>query len=78
MYTWEGESLSLTDSPLSPSSLSFAGYRSGAIEAPMPAGGLQVLATLNPGTDDSNAWMDFLAYEAPQHLEYQGGQMHGV
>lgn len=76
MYTWEGESLSLTDSPLSPSSLSFAGYRSGAIEAPMPAGGLQVLATLNPGTDDSNAWMDFLAYEAPQHLEYQGGQMH--
>ena len=74
-YDWEGESVSLTDSPLSPSSLSFAGHRSGAMEAPMPAGGLQVLATLNPGTDDSNAWMDYLAYEVPQHLEYQGGQM---
>ena len=46
-YDWEGESVSLTDSPLSPSSLSFAGYRSGALEAPMPAEGLQVLATLS-------------------------------
>ena len=57
-YDWEGETVSLTDSPLSPSSLSFAGYRSGAIEAPMPGGGLQVLATLNPGpTTATRGWI---------------------
>ena len=75
VYAWEGETLSLTDNLLSPSSLAFAGYRSGAMTAQLTQPGLQVLATLNPGTDDSNAWMDYLAYQVPQSLVFSGGQM---
>ena len=65
----------LTDNLLSPSSLTFARYVGGQISAPLSQSGIQVLASFTPGTEDSNAWMDYLTYQAPQNLVYTSGQM---
>ena len=79
-YTFEGETVVLTDNLLSPSSLTFARYVGGQISAPLSQSGIQVLASFTPGTEDSNAWMDYLTYQAPQNLVYTSGQMpiHGL
>ena len=44
--------------------------------AAMSQSGIQVLATFSPGTDDSNAWIDYLTYQVPQNLVFTSGQMH--
>ena len=75
-YEFEGQSVTLTDNLLSPSSLLYARYVGGELTAPMTLEGIQVLATFTPGTDDSNAWIDFLTYQASQNLVYTSGQMH--
>ena len=69
-----GASTTLTDNVLSSSSLTHARFVSGEMQVPASSSGIQVLATLIPGTDDSNAWMDHLAYQAPQNLVFAGGQ----
>ena len=69
-----GVSTTLTDNVLSSSSLTYARFVSGEMQVPASSAGIQVLATLVPGTDDSNAWMDYLAYQAPQNLVFDGGQ----
>lgn len=73
-YSFGGESLTLTDNLLSSSSLSYGKYVSGELTAPLTQAGIQVLASFTAGTDDSNAWMDYLAYQAPQLLVYTSGQ----
>ena len=73
-YTFGNESLVLTDNLLSPSSLSYGKFVSGELSAPLTQAGIQVLASFTAGTDDSNAWMDYLAYQAPQLLVYTSGQ----
>ena len=75
-YEFEGQSVTLTDNLLSPSSLLYARYVGGELTAPLTLEGIQVLATFTPGTDDSNAWIDFLTYQASQNLVYTSGQMH--
>ena len=75
-YEFEGQSVTLTDNLLSPSSLLYARYVGGELTAPLTLEGIQVLATFTPGTDDSNAWIDFLTYQAAQNLVYTSGQMH--
>ncbi|MEC8360973.1 MAG: C25 family cysteine peptidase, partial [Bacteroidota bacterium] len=75
-YEFEGQSVTLTDNLLSPSSLLYARYVGGELIAPLTIEGIQVLATFTPGTDDSNAWIDFLTYQASQNLIYTSGQMH--
>ena len=67
-----GASTTLTDNVLSSSSLTHARFVSGEMQVPASSAGIQVLATLIPGTDDSNAWMDHLAYQAPQNLVFSG------
>ena len=69
-YEFEGQSVTLTDNLLSPSSLLYARYVGGELIAPLTLEGIQVLATFTPGTDDSNAWIDFLTYQASQNLIY--------
>ena len=69
-----GTSNTLTDNVLSSSSLTYARYVSGEMSVPVSNAGIQVLATFTPGTDDSNAWVDYLTYQAPQSLIYAGGQ----
>jgi hypothetical protein len=73
-YSFEGASAVLTDNLLTPSSLSYAKYVSGELSAPLSENAVQVLATFSPGTDDANAWVDYLAYQAPQLLVYSNGQ----
>ena len=75
-YSFEGESVTLTDNLLSPSSLLYARYVGGEMTAELSQEGIQVLATFTPGTDDSNAWIDHLTYQASQNLVYTSGQMH--
>ena len=75
-YEFEGQSATLTDNLLSQSSLLYARYVGGELTAPLTQEGIQVLATFTPGTDDSNAWIDFLTYQAAQNLVYTSGQMH--
>ena len=72
-YESAGSSTTLTDNVLSSSSLTHARYVSGELQVPAGNEGIQVLATLTPGTDDSNAWMDYLTYQAPQNLIFEGG-----
>ncbi len=73
-YTFEGTSTVLTDNLLTPSSLSYAKYVGGELNAPLSGNAIQVLATFTPGTDDANAWVDYLTYQAPQLLVYSNGQ----
>ena len=75
-----GESMVLTDVLLSPSSLTYGRYVSGEMSAPLVQGNLQVLANLIPGTEDANAWVDYLTYQVDQHLIYSSGQLriHGL
>ena len=75
-YQFEDQSVTLTDNLLSPSSLLFARYVGGEMTAAMSQSGIQVLATFSPGTDDSNAWIDYLTYQVPQNLVFTSGQMH--
>ena len=79
-YSFGGESVILTDNLLSASSLSYGKYVSGELTAPLTQSGIQVLASFTAGTDDSNAWMDYLMYQAPQLLVYSSGQfaVHGL
>ena len=69
-----GASTTLTDNVLSSSSLTYARFVSGEMQVPASNAGIQVLATFIPGTDDSNAWVDYLTYQAPQSLIFAGGQ----
>ena len=74
-WDFEDQSVTLTDNLLSPSSLLFARNVGGELTATLTQAGIQVLATFTPGTEDSNAWIDYLAYQAPQNLVYTSGQM---
>ena len=69
-----GNTVTLTDNLLSPSSLTYARLVSGEMQVPAGEAGIQALATFTPGTDESNAWIDYLTYQAPQKLNYNGGQ----
>ena len=71
----QGEAMTLTDNVLPASTLQYALYRSGNLLAPTNPAGIQVLATFTPGTEDANAWIDFLAYQAKCALVYPSGQM---
>ena len=68
------ETLTLTDNLLSASSLSYGKYVNGTLTSLMPTESIQVLASFTAGTDDSNAWVDYLSYQAPQNLAYNSGQ----
>lgn len=74
-FDFEDQSVTLTDNLLSPSSLLFARYVGGELTAPLSQAGIQVLATFTAGTDDSNAWIDYLTFQAPQNLVFTPGQM---
>ena len=75
-FEFGNSSTVLTDNVLSSSSLRYANQVSGELVSPMGNSGIQVLATFTAGTDDSNAWMDYLTYQAPQQLVYTGGQFY--
>ena len=68
------ETLTLTDNLLSASSLTYGKYVNGTLTSLMPTESIQVLASFTAGTDDSNAWVDYLSYQAPQNLVYNSGQ----
>ena len=73
-YSFGEESVQLSDVVLSSLSYDYAKYREGEITAPLTSNGVQVLTTLNPGTSESDAWLDYLSYEVPQAIQFNGGQ----
>ena len=74
-YTFEGESQTLLGDIIPTESQDHAEPVSGELSAPMTIESIQVLAEFDPGTDNSSAWIDHLAFQAPQNLVFDGGQM---
>ena len=75
-----GNTASFVDQILSPSTLVYAKYYSREMRVPVLQASVQALMTLEPGTDDSNAWVDHLTYQLRQNLVAGVGQfaMNGL
>lgn len=73
-FAMEGEQVVFSDGVLTASSLNFATYFEGELTAPLAQPAVQVLTTFVPGTNEADAWMDYLSYEVPQALVHSGSQ----
>ena len=75
-----GNTASFVDQILSPSTLVYAKYYSREVRVPVLQESVQALMTLEPGTDDSNAWVDYMTYQLRQNLVAGVGQfaMNGL
>ena len=70
-----GTSESFYDQILTPNTLLYARYFSREMRVSVLQEGVQALLTFEPGTDDSNAWVDYMTYQLQQHLVAGVGQL---